>query len=177
MLKPSHFVLALVLGSLAAHAATGKQIRLLDGRLSLATPLDVSTSPRPAKHSERYSALLDLASADRSFSVLVTYGRHSLQAPDVTAFMREKVTSYNSRGSNWSHFRWIHNRVIERDGCQWADICFSHDNDAGAHVYTRCLSCFVQGRLLEIWAFTRRATEPTQRTYVDRLIDSIHLTS
>jgi hypothetical protein len=44
-------------------------------------------------------------------------------------------------------------------------------------VYTRCLSCFVEGRLLEIWVLTRHAADATQKASVDRLIDSVRLTS
>lgn len=177
MLKPFGIVVAMVLATVAAKAATAKQVRLLDGRLSFNTPVDVSHSTHPAKHSERYSALLDATSADGGFSVLVTYGQHTVAKPDIAEFMREKVASYTSRSSNLPHFRWIDHRITERDGQQWADICFSHDNDTGAHVYTRCLSCFVDGRLLEIWALTRRAGDSTQKAYVGRLVDSIHFRS
>jgi len=162
----------------AAEVAKAKEIRLLDGHLSLATQVEVSPSSRAPTQSERFSVLSDLTSSDGSFSVLVTYGKHSLdRPPSVADVLRGKVSSYSSLNEKARHFHWIDHRVIERNGRQWAEICFSHDNDSGAPVYTRCVSCFVHGHLLEIWALTRRAAESAQKGYVDELIGSIRLTS
>ena len=170
-----HVVVGGVFLWLVAELAIADQIRLLDGRLSLATPVDVSPSHCAPTQSEGFSILTDLASSDGSFSILVTYGKRSLETPNLADFLREKVSSYTAL--NAPHFRWIEHRIVERNGRQWAEICFSHYNESGAHVYTRCLSCFVQGHLLEIWALTRRAADSAQKGHVNQLIDSVRLTS
>lgn len=172
-----HVVLAGVLLWVMQHTAAAKQIRLLEDRLLLDSPTELSPSSSSPTHSDRYSILADLVSRDHSFSVRITYGKHTLQSPDLADFLHEKVTSYGRLQTKELHFRWIEHRIIQRDGRQWAEISFSHDNASGAHVYTRCLSCFVEGRLLEIWVLTRRAGDATQKVYVDRLIDSVRLTS
>jgi hypothetical protein len=173
----AYILLAGVLLWVTQHTAAAKQIRLLDGRLLLDSPAELSPSSSSPTRSDRYSILADLGSRDHSFSVRVTYGKHTLESPDLTDFLREKVTSYGRLQTKEPHFRWIEHQIIQRGGRQWAEISFSHHNASGAHVYTRCLSCFVDGRLLEIWVLTRRAADATQKGYVDRLIDSVRLTS
>jgi hypothetical protein len=173
----SHIILGGIFLWLAAEITVANQIRLLDGRLSLATPVDVSPRRLAPTQSPRFSVLTDLTSSDGSFSVLVTYGKGSLETRNLADFLRDKISSYNSLNGKAQHFHWIDHRVVERNGRQWAQICFSYDNESGAHVYTRCLSCFVEGHLLEIWALTRRATDFAQKSYVDQLIGSVRLTS
>jgi hypothetical protein len=172
-----HIALAGVLLWVTQHTAAAKQIRLLEGRLLLDSPAELSPSSSSPTHSDRYSILADLASRDHSFSVRVTYGKHTLESSHLADFLHEKVTSYDKLETKEPHFRWIEHRIIQRDGRQWAVISFSHDNTSGAHMYTRCLSCFVEGRLLEIWVLTRRAADATQKAHVDRLIDSVRLAS
>ena len=172
-----HILLAGVLLWVTPYTAAAKQVRLLKGRLLLDTPAELSPSSSSPTRSDRYSILADLASPDHSFSVQVTYGKHTLESPDVADFLREKVTSYSRLQTKEPHFRWIEHQIIQRDGRQWAEISFSHDNASGAQVYTRCLSCFVEGRLVEIWVLTRHAADATQKASVDRLIDSVRLTS
>jgi len=177
MRKRFHVVLGGLFLWFAAEVAVANQIRLLDGRLSLGTPVDVSPRRLAPTQSPQFSVLTDRTSSDGTFSVLVTYGKRSLETRNLADFLRDKVSSYNSLNGKAPHFRWIDHRVVERHGRQWAEICFSHDNASGAHVYTRCLSCFVEGHLLEIWALTRRATDFAQKSYVDQLIGSVRLTS
>jgi hypothetical protein len=171
---PHVLFVSLVL-SLPVHAAIAKQIQLLHGQLSFVTPEDISEAKSPSAPSDRYSILADLASADRSFSVKVTYARHTLDAANLTDFLQEKVTLYTRLKAKLPHFTWLKHQLVERDGQRWADISFTHDNSSGFHVYTRCLSCFVHGHLLEIWALTHRAAEPTQKAGVDRVIGSVRL--
>jgi len=170
-----HTIVAWLVLWLAAHSAVAKQIQLLGGQLSFASPVDISQSHSAPGETNRYSVLTNLASADGTFLVSVTYGKHSLKAPDIADFLQQKVESYTRLNAKLPHFRWIKHQIVERDGRTWAEICLSHDNDSGAHVDTRCLSCFVNGHLLEIWALTRRAADPTRKAYVDRLIDSVRL--
>ena len=158
---------------LAAHSALAKQFRLLEGRLSFASPVEISQSRNAPRHIDRYSTLADLVSSDGTFSVLVTYGKHDFKAPDIGEFLQKKIEEYSKPSAKLPHFRWIKHEIVTRDGRSWAEIRLSHDNDSGAHVYTRCLSCFVRGHLLEVWALTRRAADPKQKAYVDRLIDSV----
>jgi len=172
-----HIAVAGVLLWLAADTAIAKELRLLDGRRSFATPVDVSPSHSSTTLSEPSSTLTDLTSSDGSFAVSVTYGRHNLGTPNLVDFLREKVSSCSRFKAKVPHFRWIQHRIVERNGHQWAEICFSHDNAFGFHVYTRCLSCFVQGHLLEIWALTFRAGDSVQKGSVDELIDSVRLIS
>lgn len=170
-----HIILAGVLLWVTQYTAAA--IRLLEGRLLFDSPAELSPSGSSPTHSDRYSILADLASRDHTFSVRVTYGKHTLESPDLADFLRQKVTSYDKLRTKEPHFRWIEHRIIQRNNRQWAEISFSHDNPSRAHVYTRCLSCFVDGRLLEIWVLTRRAADATERAYVDRVIDSVRLTS
>jgi hypothetical protein len=174
MLKFVHSFLLLTLVLVASRSVAAKQIRLLDGQLSLNTPVEMSASTRQRKQSDRYSVLIDLDARNHSLSVNVTYGRHTLQKPDIGDFLRHKVSSYG-QSAVLPHFHWIEHRVVERDGQQCAEVRFSHDNDNGAHVYTRCLSCFIHGRLIEVWALTRRADDAKHTALVDRLIGSVHL--
>jgi hypothetical protein len=162
---------------LAAHSTGAKQVKLLDGQLSFVSPVDISQTHTRATGTDRYSVLCDLASADGTFSLCVTYGKHTLKNPDMQNFLEQKVASYSRLNAKTPHFQWIQHRIVERNGRRWAEICFSHDNASGAPVYTRCLSCFVQGHLLEIWAITRRAVDSKQKSYVDHVIDSVRLTS
>src|SRR5437868_4657289 len=87
------FLSAVVL-YLSAHPLPAKQIQLLDGQLSFGTPVDVSSAQTVARGTDRYSVLSDLTSADGTFSVRVTYGKHILQAPDIADFLQQKVASY-----------------------------------------------------------------------------------
>ena len=100
-----YIILGVVLLWVAAEVAKAKEIRLLDGHLSLATQVDVSPSSCAPTQSERFSVLSDLTSSDGSFSVLVTYGKHSLDTPpSVADILRGKVSSYSSLNEKARHF-------------------------------------------------------------------------
>ncbi|SRR6266487_308289 len=171
-----HAVVASSLLALAARSAVAKQIQLLHGQLSFAISEDVSEVSVSPAATDRYSVLADLASADHTFSVRVTYGKHTLQKADLADFLREKVSLFSKPGAKLPNFRWLSHDLVERQGQRWADVSFTQDTSSGSHVYTRSLSCFVHGHLLEIWALTRHAADPRQRARVDRLVDSIRLT-
>jgi hypothetical protein len=171
------FVIGCLVVFVATQSAVAKQFELLGGQLSFDTPVQMWQSRRAPPKTDRYSLLADLASHDDRFAVRVTYGKHELKDPDLSEFLRQKVESYSKINAKMPHFRWIKHEIVTRDSRSWAEIRFSHDNDSGAHVYTRCLSCYVRGHLLEVWALTRRAAQPKQKAYVDRFIDSVQLTS
>ena len=171
------FVIGCLVVFVAPQSAVAKQFQLLSGQLSFNSPVQMWHSRRAPPKTDRYSLLADLASHDEHFGVRVTYGRRELKDSDLSEFLRQKVESYSKPNAKMSHFRWIKHEIVTRDGRSWAEIRYSHDNDSGGHVYTRCLSCFVRGHLLEVWALTRRAAQPNQKAYVDRLIDSVQLAS
>jgi hypothetical protein len=170
-----HAVIAACLFGLPAGSVVAKQIQLLHGELSFATPEDVSQASGPIADTDRYSVLADLTSADHTFSVRVTYGKHSLKKPDLADFLQQKISSYSKPSVNRPRFRWLRHTLVERQDRQWADVSFTHDIPSGSHVYTRSISCFRRGRLLEIWVLTRRAADHTQKAGVDRLVDSVQL--
>ncbi len=168
-------VIAAALLTFTQHSTAAKQIQLLHGQLSFVTLDDVSDAGGSRVDTDRYSILADLASADHTFSAQVTYGKQSHKKPNLADFLHQKVSMYSKPSAKLPHFHWLNHELVERQGEQWAAVSFTHDNVSGSHVYTRCLSRFVRGRLLEIWALTRRAGDPTQRARVDRLVESIHL--
>src|ERR1700747_1456102 len=117
-------VLAGVLLCFTQYTTAAKQIRLLDGRLVLDSPVELLPTSSSPTHPDRYSILADLASPDRSFSVQVTYGKHTRESPVLGDFLHEKVTSYSRLKTKEPHFRWIEHGIIQRDGRQCAEISF-----------------------------------------------------
>jgi hypothetical protein len=162
------FVFAVTL----AQPSEARTVTLLDGRLSFTVPNDFSTG-NPGELSPKYSVLTLLNSPDQRLLVWVTYSKHVQKLADAKVFLRYKIAEH-SRGENkYRYFQWLTHRIVKRDGRDWAEVSFTHDvsTPVGTDAYTRCISTFSDGRLLEIWALTRAAKDPEQRSTVDRIIE------
>jgi hypothetical protein len=176
--RPACFAIVLFVVALAT-PSFAKRVDLLHGEFSLDVPSDVSPAKDPRKASDNYENLDYLASSDRRFTVEVTYGKHDLDPSQLSAFLKEKVIEYGKGRTKLPRFRWLKHTLIKRDGRQWVDISFAHGvrNSATNEVYTRCLSCIAHRHLLEIWVVSHRMPNPREKALVDRVVESIRLSS
>jgi len=160
-----------------AHAASLKTIRLLDGKVTFAVPSDLGQVNRQPRQYARSVDLIALESSDHRLSVLATYGRLPMLRRALPGLLDGKVNAYTNSSARYPHFRWIDHVLVERQGREWAQVCFTHDLPpaSGGEAYSRSVSTVLEGHLLEVWALSRAAHESSQRAAVDRIIDSLQV--
>ena len=169
---------ALALAVTLVQPSSAKTVSLLDGRLSLDVPNDFSAA-NPPKPNANYSTVMSLKSQDQRLLLSVTYGVHKQNSTDLKAFLQQKLTRYSRLAKKHIHFHWLSHGLVTRDGRDWVEVSFTHDvsTPVGTDVYTRSISTFCEGRLLEIWVLTRAAQDTAQRATVDKIIESVKLRS
>ena len=172
-------VICTMLALMLAKVVFAKRVELLRSDVALDIPAELSPAlpPRAAVHPDRYDVVAYFCSSDSRVSVLLTYGKHDGDPTQLPAFLQQKVAEYGELNKKLPHFRWLTHSIVERDGQQYADMSFAHGhkNTTKTETYSRCISCVVRRRLLEVWVVTDRMPNSTDKRLVDHIAGSVRV--
>jgi len=157
---------------------TDPSVSLLDGKLKLDVPADFVREPNDPKEPK---TLAKFARQDGAWGEVLR-GTHGLTPEELDGYLKKRVAEYN-KGFNWlpkgTHLQWLRKDIAVIDGRKWADGRYAPvkgKNDyRNSPAYTRFLTTFYKGQLLEITFTSNLNTEPELKQEIDRIMGSVHL--
>ena len=160
-------------------AAPGKEVSLLDGKLTIDLPPDFSRDPANPKEPKTIAAF---SGPDGAWGTVLR-GTHGLTPDQLDGYLKMRVAEY-SKGFKWlpkdSHLQWLKKDIVTMDGRKWADWSFvpvmkGKKDYSHNPVYTRNLTTSYNGQLLEINFSSNLNTDPKLKQAIDHIVDSVHL--
>ncbi len=160
-------------------AAPGKEVSLLDGKLTIDIPPDFSRDSDDPKKPKTIAAF---SGPDGAWGTVLR-GTHGLTPDQLDGYLKMRVAEY-SKGFKWlpkdSHLQWLKKDIVTIDGRKWADWSFvpvmkGKKDYSHNPVYTRNLTTSYNGQLLEINFSSNLNTDPKLKQAIDHIVDSVHL--
>ena len=149
-------------------------VSVLDGKLTFVLPANFK------KTSADGPALASYGATDGDEWMQVSLATKPLPEGGLAAWMERKKAAYTKGMSPEirPHMRWLDQKILTRDGVEWADLRFDcvPDGPNGGRrsiLYTRFFATTLDGRLLEIVLCGNLTADTKRKAALDRIADSV----